>query len=226
MSTRNWNKSNFLDNSTYTLSRLPPETTVYSVEYCLSLYTDIVNMWTRELFWTQSKKICVFYRSYIRQWQLSCTPVVSSSVTERLWTEARLKWGNALTQTDWGIQKSVHLPSLLSFLMCPIVRLSLGQIWQLILNCPEDDSKRSAQADSWENAPFLPLRLSSGRRQQHLLTWPYLSQALEGIGYSDNSSACISFIFEPTPKSLSLSVSSLVVPGGIGNGPLAFYLRW
>lgn len=157
---------------------------------------------------------------------ITSTPVVSSSVIERLWTEALLKWGNALRQTDWGIQKSVHLPSLLSFLMCPIVRLSLGQIWQLILNCLEDDSKRSAQADSWENAPFLSPRLSSGRRQQHLLTWPYLSQALEGTGYFDNSSACISFIFELAPTSLSLSVSSLVVPGGMGNGPLAFYLRW
>lgn len=75
----------------------------------------------------------------------------------------------------------------------PHLRLSLANA-----ALPRGQFKRSRRADCWENAPFLtprPRPISSERRQQHLLTWPYLSQMLEGTGYFNNSATCISFIF-------------------------------
>lgn len=93
--------------------------------------------------------------------------------------------------------------------MCPLIHLSPGQIWQSIPNCLEDNSKgqRKQTVEKMYLAfPSLPLE----RRQQHLLTWPYLSQMLEGTSYFHNSTTCISFIFcsdispELAPCSLTL----------------------
>ena len=44
-------------------------------------------------------------------------------------------------QTEAHKKVYIFLPSFLSFLMCSLIRLSPGQIWQLILNCLEDNSK-------------------------------------------------------------------------------------
>lgn len=97
---------------------------------------------------------------------------------------------------------------------------------------PGGQFKRSSQADCWENAPFLFPHLSLERRQ-HLLTWPYLSQMLEGTGYFDNSTTCISFIFcsnispQLSPCSLTLFLlhAHQAVSRGMGNGLLALYSR-
>lgn len=72
--------------------------------------------------------------------------------------------------------------------------------------------------------------LSFGRRQQHLLTWPYLPRLLEGTGYFDNST-CNSFRFLPEHQSstASLHFSFLLrtqwsVPSGGDNGENQFQL--
>lgn len=94
-------------------------------------------------------------------------------------------------QTD----KSVHLPFLLSFFSpCPLICFSPGQIWQLIPNSPEDNSK-GQRKQTVEKMYLSFSSLSSERRQQHLLTLPYLPQTLEGTSFIYNSTPCISFTF-------------------------------
>lgn len=128
----------------------------------------------------------------------------------------------ALTQTEKCTSSFLPLYFILFFFLCPLGRLSPGQIWQLILERLEDNAK---------GQPKPPLFLEG--RQQHLLTWPYLSQMLEGTGYFDNST-CISFIFcsniSPQPALYSprppfLCATSAVPRGGGNSLPGHLYLR-
>lgn len=129
-----------------------------------------------------------------------------SLITERLMTGAFLKSKCIKTQahkkgTYTYFHVSTHLPLSWAYLAVD-PELPGGQF------------KRSAQQTLEKNAPFLSLE----RRQQQLLTWPYLSQMLQGTGYCINSTPRFSHFSPRTlvlswPTSLSLSISTPRAPG-------------
>lgn len=81
------------------------------------------------------------------------------------------------TQVVLGVDKqtkSVHLPSVLSFLMCPLIRISPGQIWQLILNCLEDNSKgqrkQTVEKMHLSSLPLSPWKEDNNTRWRGLIS--------------------------------------------------------
>lgn len=121
-------------------------------------------------------------------------------------------------QTDWGIQK-VYIFLLSSLFLCVHSSASLlGKsgswswiAWRTIQKVSASRLLRKCTFPLHPPpTPHPQPSPSLERRQQHLLTWPYLSQMLEGTGYFDNSTTCISFIFcsnispQLAPNSLTL----------------------